>query len=95
MIWGKGRKQYYFSGKTESISCFCIMFFKKKKGFLCFVENNAEILDEISDENRRIHASILTTELYSQTGEKPLFLYGEGKDLAPRYICGSQENRLL
>ncbi len=35
-----------------------------------FVENNAEILDEKSDENRRIHASIITTRSYPRQQEK-------------------------
>ena len=43
---------------------------EEKKDFIEFVENNAEILDEKSDKNRRINASIITTRSYPQINFK-------------------------
>jgi hypothetical protein len=45
-------------------------FIKKKKVFIESVENNAEILDEKSDENRRINELIITTRSHPLQQEK-------------------------
>ena len=61
------RNLYYFKCKSNQYLVPVLDFMKdKKKSFIESVENNSEILDEKSDENRRINASIITTRSHPQ-----------------------------
>ena len=43
---------------------------RKKKDFIESVENNTEILDEKSDEKRRVNKTLITTRSYPRQQEK-------------------------
>jgi len=60
---------------SSNLTLFTVFLKRKKKDFRESVENNAEILDKKSDENRRINASILTTRSYPHQLEKNQIIF--------------------
>ena len=59
---------------SSNLTLFTVFLKIKKKDFIEFVENYAEILKEKSDENRRINASIITTRSYPRQQEKNQYI---------------------
>ncbi|KYK29994.1 hypothetical protein AYK20_04680 [Thermoplasmatales archaeon SG8-52-1] len=55
---------------SSNLTQFYYIFKKKKEGFKDSMEKNAEILDEKSDENRRINELIITARSHPCQQEK-------------------------